>query len=712
MISSFRRDHYTPRSLFSDRRRSNNATTYAITSCVGESLLSELHNSVSELLHKNEDINSGLHGERLGPAVKLSLERLLIAIEHLLGPVGMLSDKCTSSDIDKGMRVLHCLLTQGVVTVGETGRLPVDSKNPVHRRIFDLWEKLFGFCSFLYKRTNKPRTEVPAITIAKLHMNKQLWLRLLDDTSLHGEDYPDGSLSRLEWAFRMPKTIPYIKRPGTVFLYPFADVYIRALYRDRFAAVANIFSRAIAQNDKLSASREWVQKIGYHLAMCGADMWDAQASIVVFCPGGHPKKARQLMWTLSQNHIQDQYAYGQCEISYRLFIWAEAPRNTGGTMDTLDVDYNNQLSLCGSPVRAPSGVRLSTVACILKVGLSFFALTSAHPLESETELASEHGHTTDDDSSLSTLGGFDYDFSDSSVVKHEVEWSAMPEDRNHCLEYTQQMRCSTVLRAPIDPCWSQDQPNLDWALLKIEEPRILQPNAYHAVGAVRAGCVSLTNYIEQKPSQRPTRSRNVRVLLSHNDVCKGIISPIPVYLPNSGGCDQLCEAWTVMLTNGRGLQPGDSGSLVIDQETNVPYGHVIAVTPIGTIYVIPLIHTLSQVRVALDISKVELFSCVWSDQNRRTAGSSRPSSNGLHWLNKISTWLLMVKPSNSHEQPHATYGKPDSANPSGSPASPGPRHGVASLGSGAQPLEDDLNDRLIFAYGSEPPGNKPKHYYL
>nr|ANF07006.1 hypothetical protein FVEG_03179 [Fusarium verticillioides] len=69
-----------------------------------------------------------------------------------------------------------------------------------------------------------------------------------------------------------------------------------------------------------------------------------------------------------------------------------------------------------------------------------------------------------------------------------------------------------------------------------------------------------------------------------------------------------CRAWKMILDSDQGLEPGECGSIVVDQTTFDIYGHVIGSNIIGDVFVVPLSDTIEQIRVAFNATTVALPS--------------------------------------------------------------------------------------------------------
>ncbi|XXH00749.1 hypothetical protein Hte_007099 [Hypoxylon texense] len=369
--------------------------------------------------------------------------------------------------------------------------------------------------------------------------------------------------------------------------------------------------------------------MAYYLAMVGPDMSTARESVVVFCPGSDAYTAKQVMWTLSQKHILGQYAHGRVEVAYDLYIWREEFIYTGGAMETVEIGFNKGFSLYGSPVTdGPGGIRLSTVACVLQVESGYFALTSAHPFEATIALSDDDVPLKDYEDNLPVLDGIEYDFTDTPLNKSNPTSHPKCRDIPKQFEYAQILPSCAVLRPSIDQNRTLEHQNLDWSLLEIQDTSVLRPNSFERLGPHQYRRV---NSIGDEPMSRPPIQRHVQIILSHNTLSFGVMSSIPAYISNSGAPGRLCEVWTVSLTQGREIKRGDSGSLVIDQETNEAYGHVIAVNPLGVIYVVPLRDVLTQVKEMFGTTAVKLFSRSWEIQRKRQkAQDTKPPSEQLN----------------------------------------------------------------------------------
>lgn len=277
--------------------------------------------------------------------------------------------------------------------------------------------------------------------------------------------------------------------------------------------------------------------------MCGTDMLSAKASIVVFCPSGNDLMLSHFRQTLNQKHVLDQYAHGHTKVAYELHVWGEAFKYTGGTMEAVDIYFDKNSSLCGSPVTDISGsIRLSTIACILEIKSEYFALTSAHPLGSNGESTSNTESTIDDSSGLSVI------VANAPLSPPEPNTDVNSKLLLPNFDYTHRISHCPVVRPPRDSNWIRTQPNLDWSLVKLRNVESLESNSFQVSVPQQA---RRTRHISHLPTARPSEQRHVCIILSEDAESKGVISSVPTYISNSSGYNGLCEVWTVLLTHGR-----------------------------------------------------------------------------------------------------------------------------------------------------------------
>lgn len=328
----------------------------------------------------------------------------------------------------------------------------------------------------------------------------------------------------------------------------------------------NILKLAVEQNAKLAKDRNWIVGTAYSLAMCGKDMNSAVPSVVVFCPEGDMDKVKQLQRTLAQDHVAAQYD-GPTAPKFQVYVWASSYTLCGGTDDQVNIQIDYERSICGAVVTSHmSGERLCTVAAVLKIGSSLYGLTSAHAFAqhscppttiANTEDGCAAAGWQDQGSSIDSnelLCGVEYDF--------PVEGQILGLGHSKALEPTgtaeRPVVCS-VVRVPEDSNWTDEEANLDFALIPLPDERPWMNNSYKLTYENRRTAhVS----IDCTPANRPSRSRYVRILTSNTEPRFGMIQPAPSFVSNSSKGDHLCEVWVVSVISGGGkVQQNSVGNM-------------------------------------------------------------------------------------------------------------------------------------------------------
>ncbi|KAI1172699.1 hypothetical protein F4777DRAFT_560562 [Nemania sp. FL0916] len=147
--------------------------------------------------------------------------------------------------------------------------------------------------------------------------------------------------------------------------------------------------------------------------------------------------------------------------------------------------------------------------------------------------------------------------------------------------------------------------NFDWALIKLFPDQ------------------NCSNIVHHKCPSEPNTKAKFTALTCTPTVSTVVQSPVKVIIPTSRGNQigtltssessllvapgrQFVEAYDVVLDDGFSLKRGDSGAWVIHETTGEVYGHVVSIDMFGEVYVIPLDHTLSNIRAHLQADRVGL----------------------------------------------------------------------------------------------------------
>ncbi|EUC40534.1 hypothetical protein COCMIDRAFT_72262, partial [Bipolaris oryzae ATCC 44560] len=245
----------------------------------------------------------------------------------------------------------------------------------------------------------------------------------------------------------------------------------------------------------------------------------------------------------------------------------------------------------------------STITC----GVQFigndtvFALTSAHAFEdNDKEESDKRASDPEDSMSDYSSSGSDYvnDYGLSETVGEydwdeiEIEAAAVrkgqepslscpsePAPRQKVWEHPSRFKIEPdqVWGRPDDPKWA-DQPDLDWALVEM-------PNS----------CVFDEKW-EMIPSDLPKTPTTV-VVVTRYGFRKGTSSSIPSYISRSRNSTAWTKVWTIALDEDeqRHLHIGDSGSPVLNVDSDTVYGYVTALNCFGELHMMPIQAVLDQI---------------------------------------------------------------------------------------------------------------------
>ncbi|CAM1508010.1 Fc.00g048580.m01.CDS01 [Cosmosporella sp. VM-42] len=323
--------------------------------------------------------------------------------------------------------------------------------------------------------------------------------------------------------------------------------------------------------------------------------------------------------------------------------------------------------MSGAVISVPDkrrGNSISTIGCVLQIDSKFYGVTAAHalhkadeaiflnskidlphgmiplvdemaqetrqpvsnsvtgvprtdPLDDQSSVASDEGmaesayttQTSIPDSELDQLSENDVDFVD------DVEYDTLTENGEGAWQELAVLGfrdmplddepINSIAVLPPDKCSAAcaycKVPDNDWALVKLSATEHQLPNAFFNVN-----CMSQPIFFSSIPGGLPKEEREVLIVASNQRVLKGLLQPISCLL---GGItrNEQAEYWTVVLSSGEELIRGDSGSIVIDAGSQaIVYGHVVALNPMGEVYISPLAATMSQVKGLLFTTHVAL----------------------------------------------------------------------------------------------------------
>ncbi|CZR43541.1 uncharacterized protein FPRO_07542 [Fusarium proliferatum ET1] len=157
---------------------------------------------------------------------------------------------------------------------------------------------------------------------------------------------------------------------------------------------------------------------------------------------------------------------------------------------------------------------------------------------------------------------------------------------SHRKEIPQSRLAECLVGQPVPFPHTLDPPAsyLDWAFVELNDSSA----SFQLPNIVTLDSISSPVLLHQVSKQLPSHTTSVYMISGINGTRKGRLF--------SG------------LNSDQGLEPGECGSIIIDQATFDIYGHVVGSNIIGDIFVVPLSDTIEQVRVAFNATTVILPS--------------------------------------------------------------------------------------------------------
>ncbi|RSM09304.1 hypothetical protein CEP52_004155 [Fusarium oligoseptatum] len=464
--------------------------------------------------------------------------------------------------------------------------------------------------------------------------------------------------------FRDAVELPHVS--PKIYVYPHSGSDIPESFKSRFREVVNLFRLNTEQHPPL---KPHLEHIDYELRMCGTSVDDAHPSIVVFCRPSELTCLRSLLnskhlkmqyclrksspryswkaWRKNPSTSSDTF-----KPLFNLYFWkAQRPRilySCERSMQSVSVLVQpakspcSKLTMSGSVVTVPdiAGGRhlTSTIGCILQVDSKFYGLTAAHLLHQGIKAQGLHGikvpahdhlHfttiTQPSDIAELILGpcispsetDLDYHMNDEEDddFVDEVEYLDLAEDdldtpvttpvvdtRTIPLEDGQVRRTALLDSSSCSTSFeSSNVPDNDWALVPLDAEESKLPNAFFDPKNT-----SRPTFFSSTQGSLPEKETRVLIVASNHRVLRGLLQPVPSFL---GGITRKGQAeyWTVALSGGEALHPGDSGSIVIGADSpNVVFGHVVGSNPLGEVYVSPLKATMNQIMGLMKTTNVSL----------------------------------------------------------------------------------------------------------
>ncbi|KAM5380862.1 hypothetical protein ACJZ2D_003386 [Fusarium nematophilum] len=334
-----------------------------------------------------------------------------------------------------------------------------------------------------------------------------------------------------------------------------------------------------------------------------------------------------------------------------------------------------ELTMCGSIVEGfATESAFATIGCVINIDSEYYAITAMHAFQSQSR-PDIYGRGTCDCPSVenSSTGG-----SAGEATKKATEFSpyneatpngsytrlldVMPEELGHSIddfEYESlidddddEVSESTNNRStslsdsrgnqgetnvqlteskeilmifPSTPERDEGELDLDWALIKLTDPRDWRPNAFY-YPRISSKLIFLSEVARRQPAcEKPV------VIITAGIPLRGMLQPGTSMLGGVNGRIP-SRMWTVMLSEQNSLKKGDSGSIVVDAENDRIYGHVVGSNPIGEVYISPYGAIIDQIQHRFPRSSVALpkpLETLASLIDFHTASARDDTSTGL-----------------------------------------------------------------------------------
>ncbi|KAK5625112.1 hypothetical protein RRF57_000828 [Xylaria bambusicola] len=322
----------------------------------------------------------------------------------------------------------------------------------------------------------------------------------------------------------------------------------------------------------------------------------------------------------------------------RVFIKSETDTATL----TSQPDFDAGLTLCGSTISvSPGGLQCSTIGCIVEIGSDLYALTAAHAIR-PSKLYSNIAEANDNNTTLDTAlhdaiallpGGkrlertattgndhmqngvftthsidripLDETYENDDYIIDDVTYDIVS-DAGEDDESIDGNRLAANDRAPETRSFAPGQealaffpeyhntrdfssPDLDWAAIPLKEREQWRPNAFVSVEDP-----SHPMFLTEVAATHPRSETRVLIITSSHTARNAMLQPVSSVLGGING-SRASKVWSAIMTDNDSISKGDSGSIVIDAQTGVIYGHVIASNPLQEVYISPLAATLIQI---------------------------------------------------------------------------------------------------------------------
>ncbi|KAL3417855.1 hypothetical protein PVAG01_10864 [Phlyctema vagabunda] len=419
--------------------------------------------------------------------------------------------------------------------------------------------------------------------------------------------------SSIETNIRSKSFVPQLQRPRTIEQLKLFNLPIAQAVQDRFDDLNELFSDRLIRY--LAKERVGLTGISIRLRTLGASEETAVPWVLVQCDKSAGKRVRKFF---SQPDVKREYQADATLGLPRLPVYIlERPPRALAACDQLSI-YGDRLdhlspTLCGSVISIGDfgNRRAATIGGLIKVQMSekeflLYGMTAGHAVVPYEKYAEDSEEELDDDTS-----------SDDDDFETEVEIFE-EDDEEYEVGYELDILPPCETEATIDLDFRSDESpkigclahfsrnsmhdrtNTDWALVNLDLPSLYLPNMLTQRGSRAISSATQKDIVlpSASCSKHNNGSKKVRVLggVSGNQFGILTMSASLVLLAPS---KVFIRTHSLVLPGNQALQAGDSGSWVVDADSGVLYGHVVASDASGEVHVMPISDTLQHMEEQL-----------------------------------------------------------------------------------------------------------------
>ncbi|KAH6962307.1 hypothetical protein BKA56DRAFT_597531 [Ilyonectria sp. MPI-CAGE-AT-0026] len=296
------------------------------------------------------------------------------------------------------------------------------------------------------------------------------------------------------------------------------------------------------------------------------------------------------------------------------------------------------LTMCGSGITLPgSDTRSSTLGYVIRIGSEFYGMTASHavrPLEpqrrgSQEPESGEGYRSAQLDSDYVNERSGQIEATTSVLLPHQdlichpgtdvldespeeddylvddVEYESLTDEECNCHDEASDIFATSTASVSATGHGARDravavfpsqdeldtsgESDLDWALIKMVHAGDRRPNAF-----IDPEDSSHPAFLSKIAADCPNEETPVLILTGEQPPKKGMLQPVASVLGGING-NRAANVWTV-IPSSNDLKKGDSGSVVVDAQTYALYGQVVALNPLGEVYISPFAAIMKQIQ--------------------------------------------------------------------------------------------------------------------